>query len=232
MAKLKKFAPETEFISDIESNYSASEMALIDDRKKFAQYDDSETGFQVVLLGTKFKYEGSHLVSGNVDEVQFCAPDGEKFASITDFVLSAKKIDAAILGDFGVNGLLADILKHRDVVLGTSGDDSLSGEAGNDTIKGKGGIDDIVGNRGNDTLFGGGGNDFYSYFGNDGHDVIKDFDLGHEGSFDTLYIRDIGFEIVKGAKNFVQFDFEDGSSVLLEGIKFADRSEVNVDAIL
>jgi Ca2+-binding RTX toxin-like protein len=66
-----------------------------------------------------------------------------------------------------------------DRLYGEAGDDSLDGGSGNDRIYGGDGADLVAGGEGADTVWGGAGNDvFFWRPGDDGTDVIEDFQLG------------------------------------------------------
>jgi Ca2+-binding RTX toxin-like protein len=65
------------------------------------------------------------------------------------------------------------------VILGTSGDNSLTGTSGKDLIIGFDGNDTITGNGGGDTMIGGGGADHFRFNAKtDGIDTIVDFTSG------------------------------------------------------
>lgn len=57
----------------------------------------------------------------------------------------------------------------NQLVLGTSGNDTLDGSNGSDCLVGGGGNDTLTGKQGNDVLLGGDGND--ALFGGQGQDV-------------------------------------------------------------
>ena len=65
-----------------------------------------------------------------------------------------------------------------DTLAGTDGDDTLDGGAGDDTLYGYGGDDTLRGGVGNDVLEGGKGADIFEFAPGDGHDTIKDFEVG------------------------------------------------------
>jgi len=72
--------------------------------------------------------------------------------------------------------------EHDDTIIGNDSDNSLSGYDGNDLLKGGGGNDWLRGGGGNDRLFGGPGLDvFYFRNGDNGEDVIEDYELGPAG---------------------------------------------------
>lgn len=84
-------------------------------------------------------------------------------------------------GDDLIFGLDGD-----DKINGDNGDDFLNGGDGADTIKGGNGDDTIIGGSGNDLLDGKNGADTFIFFGDVGHDEIKNLDLA-EG--DTIEIE-------------------------------------------
>lgn len=220
--------------ANLESNYVAGAMALVDDRKTVAQFDDQTNGNQIVLLGEKFKYDGGELVSGNVSEVQFRTVDGEVFATAVKFDLSAAEMNDLLLGEFGGNGFLPEFLSGDDTFIGRGAGtaDFIQGEPGDDILKGKGGNDVLVGNVGDDTMSGGVGNDTFQFFGDLGKDVITDFNLGDDINFDTIFVRNTGFSLGQTSDGDLKIKFADGAQVILAGVDFDDRTEVTFDAIL
>ena len=67
----------------------------------------------------------------------------------------------------------------NNLILGTSGNDTINGKKGNDCIIGGGGNDEIYGKRGDDVILGGdgddiivGGRDNDTCYGNDGNDTL------------------------------------------------------------
>jgi Ca2+-binding RTX toxin-like protein len=223
--------------TELEFNYSGDGFVAGIMGASKASFIDFTNDFSIVLKGEKFKYNDDLvLTGGTVDQIIFLdntgEDGGEKLATISNFTKKAATLIEALFGEGGVGDFLAEALAHKDTILGSGQGERLTGEGGDDIISGKGGNDELTGNDGDDINTGGGGNDLFKFFGGaGGDDVITDFDLGHEGSFDTLFIRDTAFEIVKAGKN-TRVDFADGSSVLLEGVKFKDVADINVDAIL
>ncbi len=68
-----------------------------------------------------------------------------------------------------------------DTLIGGRGQDTLFGNRGRDVLNGGEGDDLIDGGRGHDTLTGGTGNDVFVFRALDkGHDVITDFEDGHD----------------------------------------------------
>ena len=134
------------------------------------------------------------------------------------------------------NGLNRRGRSGRDVMTGSSGDDTLRGRGGDDKLKGKkgddrlfgnGGGDRLVGGKGDDILNGGGGTD--TLIGNAGDDIL----LG-KGGRDRL-IGGAGEDILTGgggqdtfvlgrADSDIITDFQNGQDrILLKGsLQFAD----------
>ncbi len=79
-------------------------------------------------------------------------------------------------------GAGTDTVSNIEVVIGSSGNDTITGNssiattmyggAGNDSMTGGTGDDVFVGGVGNDTMYGGNGNDLFSYTVGDGNDAI------------------------------------------------------------
>ncbi len=90
----------------------------------------------------------------------------------------------------------ADINNPSDIVMGTTGNDSIIGTPdkdymmaleGDDTIYGRGDNDTIVGGAGNDIIYGEGGADTYIHNQGDGNDTISS---GEYLSFDVITMND------------------------------------------
>ncbi len=90
----------------------------------------------------------------------------------------------------------ADINNPSDIIMGTSGNDSMIGTAGkdymmgldgSDTIYGRGDNDTIVGGLGDDIIYGEGGVDHYIHNQGDGNDTITS---GEYLSFDHITMND------------------------------------------
>lgn len=64
-----------------------------------------------------------------------------------------------------------------DTLRGVNAKDLLDGQGGDDLIDGGRGADTLIGDDGNDTLIGGLGPDTFRFDGDDGTDVIEDFDV-------------------------------------------------------
>jgi Ca2+-binding RTX toxin-like protein len=127
---------------------------------------------------------------------------------------------------------------YDDLIVGNSGNDSLSGSIGNDTIIGGAGNDVLAGKNDNDTLTGGAGNDKFIYdslYG--GTDIITDFVGVGKGSnsseaviasVDTLQFTGVGstarnLRLTQNGDNLeITFgDFVSGK-VILQNFKLED----------
>jgi hypothetical protein len=51
---------------------------------------DNETGFEVCLFGSGFKYDEGGLIKGNVEKIQFMTEAGDAFVTVTDFNLGSE----------------------------------------------------------------------------------------------------------------------------------------------
>ncbi|MDI6105898.1 calcium-binding protein [Actinoplanes sp. NEAU-A12] len=74
-------------------------------------------------------------------------------------------------GDDGAPGEHDTVGADTEILVGTSGDDTLTGNAEPNEIDGYGGNDAIIGGAGNDYLLGSDGND--SFWGSEGNDTIE-----------------------------------------------------------
>ena len=96
-----------------------------------------------------------------------------------------------------------NVYSDYNMIVGTSGDDSLRGTSTNDLIFGLGGNDIVSGASGNDCIFGGDGNDII--YGNEGDDTIygaggNDILKGQSGR-DVVYGQ-LGLDVIDGGSNF------------------------------
>ena len=214
---------------EIGSNYDPDPaLALADGHTKTsATFVSATNQFSIHFFGTGFTYTGDELTGGIATKIIFRDDDGDKLATIGDFHKNVPDLMAEL--QFGVSDMLGVLQDHADRMIGSSSGEYLIGEAANDRIAGKGGGDAVCGNSGDDTLSGGAGNDRFEFYGGQsGDDVITDFEIGDDVSFDTIMIRGMDFEIVKSGKE-AMFAFSDGSTLLLEGVSFGDRAAIHVD---
>ena len=91
----------------------------------------------------------------------------------------------------------------NDTIEGGGGHDLLQGGGADDVIWGEAGRDGIFGNKGDDVLYGGADDDGFYFQNDDGHDVIKDFDIAAGDKFvfiSTTFtqISDLSFSEVGG----------------------------------
>lgn len=126
-------------------------------------------------------------VSGGVLTATTAYENGASY-EVTGLNLDAR-VMAEYIGNFDINGAMAEILK---------GDDTLIGSAGNDVLKGGGGNNGFDGGTGIDTVFYGGGK----------HDVSipssgSTYTVSHDGGIDTL-------------NNIERIDFGPGSVLALD----------------
>lgn len=215
----------------LEDNYSASHLylQLPTSATKATFRDEDVSGYTVVVEGRKLDFTQGEATSGTIDTITFWSSGGDMLARITDLELKASEIRVNWPGMGSVEGLLELALAKADVITGSWTGDHLVGADGNDTIRGFGGNDWIVGGRGKDILFGGKGEDTFEFTGASFRDVIKDFNVGNNARHDTIYIRDAEFSLVRDGKKNTVIEFEDGSSVLLEGVKYSERKDIHFD---
>jgi hypothetical protein len=98
------------------------------------------------------------------------------FIQCTTTTCDGTDSDDLIIGTSGGDTITAK--KGNDVVFGEDGNDTINGGEGNDTLSGDAGNDEINGGDGNDVLYGGAGNDTLSgggdpdvYYGGPGKDT-------------------------------------------------------------
>lgn len=216
---------------DLESNYSGDGFVLWSNNRTTATYRDVTTGFAVTLMGERFRLAGNELTQGTVTGVAFYPDEGGRLATISEFEHKAAAVHASLVGSQGVGGLLVDLLADNDRIAGSSAGEDLRGGRGKDILKAFGGDDSLYANAGGDILLGGGGSDTFFFSGNCGRAIIKDFEIGLDGSHDTLSVRGVELEFASDGRRDTMVEFSDGSSVLLEGVKFRDVAEIDVDLI-
>jgi len=108
---------------------------------------------------------------------------------------------------------------NNDILYGEAGTDTIFNGGGNDWVDGGTGDDTLYGGPDNDTIWGGAGKDLFSFTGNSGEDVIKDFNL----TDDTLGLSGIEtFSTIAEVKTATLEFVKDGQSGLL--ITFGNHS--------
>ena len=100
----------------------------------------------------------------------------------------------------------------NDGLEGSFGADTMFGEAGDDNLIGGPGLDHLCGGAGNDELCGGEGPDVFTFYDNDGDDVITDYSWG-ENDIIQLYTTVMKAELINNERD-VKFTTEGGSIVL------------------
>lgn len=120
--------------------------------------------------------------------------------------------------------------RGKDILIGGSGNDGLRGNKDQDTLDGGLGDDELRGGReddllfggvGNDTLWGNHGADHFLFAGQQGHDVLKDFDAGE----DVLDMSLLGYDSAMLFFSNAEVR-QDGQDVL---ITFNDESSVRLE---
>lgn len=217
---------------ELGSNYNPDPaLALADGHTKTsATFVSATNQFSIHFFGTGFTYSGDELTGGIATKIVFRDDDGDKLATISDFQKNVPALMTELQTE--VSDMLGVLQQHADRMIGSSAGEYMIGEAGNDRIAGKGGNDAISGNSGDDTMSGGTGNDRFEFYGGQsGDDVITDYEIGDGVNFDTITIAGMDYEIVKSGKE-AMFVFSDGSTLLLEDVRFADRAEIHITEVV
>ena len=120
-----------------------------------------------------------------------------------DTFISIERVDGSDLGDLiRGNG-------QNNRIVGNDGNDFIWGLGANDNLYGGDGNDVIAGGAGDDNLYGGNGADAFfagSYFGDGGHDLIDDFELGVDKVFVPIGYGNTDFsDITIGADDYYGF---------------------------
>ncbi|GAA0655136.1 M10 family metallopeptidase C-terminal domain-containing protein [Brevundimonas lenta] len=134
-------------------------------------------------------------------------------------ILLAGDGDDALDGGTGNDTLNAGA--GADSLVGGTGNDLLLGGADNDSLFGDTGNDTLVGGAGDDVLTGGLGNDAFIIGPSSGDDRITDFRNGDVVDWSAMTAAGYDATITYSGAG-VLISFEDGSSVLLEGLALRD----------
>ncbi len=110
----------------------------------------------------------------------------------------------------------------EDVLFGGSDNDRLYGEAGKDTLYGGAGDDYLNGGLGNDILSGGAGADTFVFSGNEGDDVIREFNV-KDG--DHIDLGGQTYTISENTEGFAVLELSGGGSITLNGVDISDVSD-------
>lgn len=184
---------------------------------------------EIVFRGTGFSYDGGDIATGTINRMQFLDAGGEKLTEISGLGADAAAIMAQMRSDTGFDGMLLQLLKGDDDIVGSGSYDVLSFGTGkgNDTIDGRGGVDEIGGGLGKDILTGGKGNDYFVFFKEDGKDAITDFDaIGGDGNQDIIlktFDKKSDIDIVKSGDDTI-IDFGGGNTLTLLDVLRKDVS--------
>lgn len=191
----------------------------------WAHLNDSQNGFDFVgrtfdaaLYGTQTKDRLRDTVGAN----NLFGRDGHDKL----FGLSGKD---RIEGGKGDDALFGG--QSRDVLFGQNGSDRMFGGAGGDRLIGGAGKDTLSGDAGADRLTGGNGADVFVFRDAFGSDTVTDFKSGQDklrldadmwggGLKKAQVLKQFGTEADEG----FQFSFDDGETLLLQGLTEADIS--------
>jgi len=184
-------------------------------QSKAVYYDVS--GFQYIIEGKGFRYDGQEMTRGVISSVTLKDPDGGTWYTITGARTDASKLPD--LSEFyWADKASQVILSGKDTIIGSSGEDFLNGGNGRDIVDGKAGNDQFDGSFGNDRLTGGKGDDEFFFRATTGHDVITDFK--RNGDHDVIHVP-AEYEAMD-TRDGVLITFGEDMSVLLEGLRLKD----------
>ena len=149
-----------------------------------ATWFDTDTSFEIEIIGKNLKFENGALVSGTVKKLIF-----EDFEQLTYATFSgefnAKKL--AALGTDSVSAIVQKLSSGDDRIIGTADNDYLEGFGGKDILLGGAGSDILWGGAGRDRMTGGSGSDYFWFDDKnttspgDGHAIVTDFDANGGG---------------------------------------------------
>jgi len=106
-----------------------------------------------------------------------------------------------------------------DLVKGDLGSDLLQGDEGNDTLKGWTGDDTLAGGSGIDDLTGGDGADTFVIAVGDGHDIVRDFEVGVDKIAIGVEISEV---VVFDDGRDTRVVIDENTSLLLKGISSSE----------
>jgi len=116
---------------------------------------------------------------------------------------------------------------RRDVFKGGKGRDKLFGKGGNDFLSGGKGSDLLVGGRGDDVLKGGSGADRFKV--GKGHDLVLDFDIGHDQLLLTKRFSGLpltSYYAIEEEGNTTVY-FSENDSVTFKGLALSDLKNID-----
>lgn len=150
---------------------------------------------------------------------------------VGNFDLIGNDLSNVLTGSSGRNYLAG--AAGNDALKGMIGNDWLNGGAGADTLSGGTGNDRLSGGAGRDALWGGAGADTFVLANGGDHDTAKDFGAGDRLALDAdlwgsqLTKAQVVSRFADVTSAGVLFDFGDGDSLLLAGVRslsgLADR---------
>jgi len=168
--------------------------------------------------------EGADNLSGGEGHDIVVGADGDDHIQAFggDDFISAGTGDDSIYG--GSNSDTISGGAGDDLVKGDTGSDYLLGDEGNDTLKGWTGDDTLTGGAGVDDLTGGVGVDTFIIAVGDGHDIVRDFEIGVDkivvgAEINEVFIFDEG--------NATRIVIDEDTSLLLQGIVSTTLSETD-----
>jgi Ca2+-binding RTX toxin-like protein len=214
MAKIKFL----QNIVSLENEFEGASSIEVQKKGKEAIWTDSESGAEIHFEGKGLKVldgeEQDSFSGGTIERIVVRNSDDVKALVISDLNIKAEKLSATY-EERGLEGLMYFVTKGNDRVTGSSGNDLILGGAGNDVMTGKGGSDDFYIHGITMVEASKGGKE---------KDVITDF--GTEGEDRDLLYFSHDLESAKGKNNGKDtlLTFDDGSTLLLEGVK---KSEWN-----
>lgn len=125
-------------------------------------------------------FQNDGATSYAVDEIRFANGTRWSISTIKAMVLLGTSGNDTLTGYASADSIIGGA--GNDSIIGGSGNDTLDGGSGNDSIAGGFGDDRLMGGTGNDQLLGGSGNDLYTFARGWGQDVILDT----EGALDVI----------------------------------------------
>ncbi|UGS42431.1 retention module-containing protein [Pseudocitrobacter corydidari] len=108
----------------------------------------------------------------------------------------------------------SSISDGNDILVGGAGNDLIFGGGGDDILQGGEGNDTLFGGTGNDTLTGGSGSDIFTWLkGDDGHDIIKDFNI-EQG--DRIDLSDLLGDSIDNLADYIRVSDDGKGNALIE----------------
>lgn len=207
------------FYQDYETAFGqfTGAMSLHINNKKTEAVWTSDRGAEITFGGTGFKGNSDDiLTAGQITSIKILDDEHDRALTVTDLDVKATKVMDKL--EKGPEDLLFFLTRGDDRVIGNWRADVIFGGAGNDVLTGKGG---------NDIFY------FRTYEESTAEaktrketDVITDFDTtGVDADF--LYMdKTEEFTYTRANKGHdTLLTFEDGSSLLLEGVKRSEFRE-------